>query len=67
MLDKMAETSVTLGKDHMYFLYFEFAKALADHRNGHFDQAVEWCQKVLDAKQEGVREAQTYSVLAMAH
>jgi len=64
--DQMAETSVTLGKDHGYFLYFEFAKALAEYRTGHFDQAVEWCQKVLDAKQEGVREAQTYPVLAMA-
>jgi thiol-disulfide isomerase/thioredoxin len=64
--DKMAATSVTLGKDHAYFLYFEFAKALAEYRDGHFDKAAEWCQQVLDAKQEGVREAQTYLVLAMA-
>jgi len=65
-LGKMADTSVTLGKDHMYFLYFEFAKALAEYRSGHFENAIQWGQKVMDAKQEGPREAQTWSVMAMA-
>ena len=64
--NKMADTSVTLGKDHGYFLYFEFAKALAEYRSGRFENAIDWCQRVLDAKGEGVRECQTCLVLAMA-
>jgi tetratricopeptide (TPR) repeat protein len=63
---KMAETSVTRGKDQPYFPYFEFAKALAEYRSGHFDQAVEWSQKVLEAQGQALRDAQAYSVLAMA-
>jgi hypothetical protein len=64
---QMAEKAVTLGKDHGYFLYFEFAKALAEYRNGHFDKAVEWCHRVLENKDGGFRDAETYAVLAMAH
>jgi thiol-disulfide isomerase/thioredoxin len=63
---KMAELSVTLGKDHMYFPYFKFAKALAEYRAGHFDTAVDWCQRTLGSKDGGYRDAQTYLVLAMA-
>ncbi|PWU20290.1 MAG: hypothetical protein C5B50_04300 [Verrucomicrobia bacterium] len=62
----MADRAVSLGKDHTYFLFFEFAKALAEYRQGHFAKAVTWSQKVLDEKQQSSREAQTYMVLAMA-
>ena len=64
---RLADTAVTQGSKHIYFTYFQAAKALADYRAGHPEAAIEWGQKVLDAHEETVREAQTYAVMAMAH
>jgi len=64
---KLAETAVTQGKDHQNFAYFEFAKGLAEYRQGHFASAVAWVQKVLAAATSDTRlNAEAHLVLAMA-
>jgi len=64
-----AETAVTKGKGDRYSAYlafFEFAKGLAEYRQGHFASAVDWTRKVVASTGTGDAEAQAYFVLAMA-
>jgi len=44
---ELAETAVTVGKKHAYLPYFEFTKGLAEYRQGHFVEAMDWMGKVL--------------------
>jgi serine/threonine-protein kinase len=62
-----ADTAVTVSKDHPYLAYFQFAKGLAEYRQGHFVGAIEWTQKAL-AKTGQVPsfDVQACTVLAMA-
>lgn len=62
----LADTAVTRGRGHEDFAYFEFAKGLADYRQGHFASAVDWMQKTLAEPGVDYRDAQAYLVLAMA-
>jgi WD40 repeat protein len=62
----LADTAVTRGRGHEYFAYFEFAKGLADYRQGHFASAVDRMQKTLAEPGVDYRDAQAYLVLAMA-
>src|SRR6185503_19919470 len=49
------------------FTYFQFAKGLAQYRQGRFSSAVEWMQKVLaKAGEDSNRGVQAHMVLAMA-
>ncbi len=63
---KLADTAVTRGKSHESFAFCEFAKGLAEYRQGHFAGAIEWMQKVLAQPGETYRDPQAHLVLAMA-
>jgi WD40 repeat protein/tetratricopeptide (TPR) repeat protein len=63
---KLADIAVTKGEGHPYFAFFEFAKGLAEYRQGHFDSAADWMQKVLTNLDADYRDVQAYLVLAMA-
>jgi len=64
---QMADSAVSLGKDHPALTWFQFAKGLAEYRQGRFSSAVEWMQKVLaKAGEDSNRDVQAYMVLAMA-
>jgi len=64
---KMADTAVAADTNHWAMTWFQFAKGLAEYRQGRFVSAVEWTQKVLaKAGEQPVRDVQAYMVLAMA-
>jgi WD40 repeat protein/serine/threonine protein kinase/tetratricopeptide (TPR) repeat protein len=63
---RLADTAVTKGNGNSSFVYFEFAKALAEYRQGHFQSAIDWAQKVLAVPDQYFRDAQVNLVLAMA-
>ena len=44
---RLAGAAVTNGGGHAYSRSFEFAKGLAEYRQGHFAAAVDWTQKAL--------------------
>jgi tetratricopeptide (TPR) repeat protein len=44
---KLAEISVSKGKNHPFFAYFMVTKALAELRQGHFASAIDWMQQFL--------------------
>ena len=47
----MADTAVTVGKTSPYIQYFQFAKGLAEYRQGRFASTVEWMEKVLTTEE----------------
>jgi tetratricopeptide (TPR) repeat protein/tRNA A-37 threonylcarbamoyl transferase component Bud32/DNA-directed RNA polymerase subunit RPC12/RpoP len=64
---KLADRAVTLGQTSPGMPAFQFAKGLAEYRQGRFSSAAEWMQRVLNVP--GVffpRDAQADMVLAMA-
>jgi tetratricopeptide (TPR) repeat protein len=61
-----ADTAVSKGAASGYFLYFEFAKGLAEYRQGHFASAMDWVKKALVSAPDEELIAQSYLVLAMA-
>jgi len=67
LVDALAETAVTVGKDQGAMPYFQCCKALVEYRQGHFASAIEWAQKSLDGPQFIYAQAEAYPVLAMAH
>jgi WD40 repeat protein/Flp pilus assembly protein TadD len=65
---KMAETAVSAPTNHPQLTWFRFVKGLAEYRQGHFANAVDWMQKVLaHAGDFSTRDVEAYMVLAMAH
>jgi serine/threonine protein kinase/tetratricopeptide (TPR) repeat protein len=67
VVDKLADTSVTLGKgDNSGMPWFQAAKALAAYRTGRFAEAVEWAEKPLSSS-EFYAKAQACAIMAMAH
>jgi tetratricopeptide (TPR) repeat protein len=67
VVDRWAERAVTIGKDSRDLPYFQFAKALAEYRQGRFASTVDWTQKALvKLGGDSFRDAQAYMVLAMA-
>jgi eukaryotic-like serine/threonine-protein kinase len=65
--ERLADTAVTRGKGHPGFAYFEFAKGLAEYRQGHFAGAIDWMQRVLSTPGlDDNRDAAAWLVLAMA-
>ncbi|MEX2141787.1 MAG: protein kinase [Pirellulales bacterium] len=66
--DKLAENAVTAG-NNAYQPYYQFAKGLAEYRQGRFASAAEWTRKSIDDPFYGhghSRYVQSYMVLAMA-
>jgi len=66
MIGKMANTAVAAGPNHKYWQSFEFVKGLAEYRQGHFDNAVDWLQKINVQSGDLYRAVQTQMLLAMA-
>jgi tRNA A-37 threonylcarbamoyl transferase component Bud32/tetratricopeptide (TPR) repeat protein len=70
VIQKMADIAVSAGPTHPSWLYFEFAKGFAEYRQGRFESAAEWLQKVASTwrvnEADPYRSAQTFLVLAMA-
>jgi len=62
----MVNTALAAGPQHQYWSYFQFAKALAELRQGHFSSAADWAQKVLADQRDPNRTLSSYMVLAMA-
>jgi tetratricopeptide (TPR) repeat protein len=62
----LADTAITEGQGHAYFPFFQFAKGLAEYRQGHYARAVECLQKVADTPGRDFRDAEAYLALAMA-
>ena len=68
MIGRLADQAVKAETNHWAWHYFEFAKGLADYRQGHFEGAVEWMRHVLIAAGGDLnRDVEAYMVLAMAH
>jgi serine/threonine-protein kinase len=65
--NRLADTAVTVGKDAEWLPFFQFAKGLAEYRQGHFDVALEWTALALTHHGSDYRDAQAYAVQAMAH
>ena len=65
---KLAETAVTFGKEDPLAAYCQFARGLAEYRQGNFAQAVEWTKRALTQPDTEYyhRDIQAYSVLSMA-
>jgi eukaryotic-like serine/threonine-protein kinase len=60
-------TAVSLGKDSGDLPWFQFARSLAEYRQGHFAGAVDWAQKALSHAGDDLnRDVEAYLVLAMA-
>ncbi len=69
IVDKLAEVAVTVGTNNDYLPYFQFAKGLADYRQGRFATAADWMRKSIDNPFFGdghSRYVQAHMVLAMA-
>jgi hypothetical protein len=63
---RLADTAIAAGPTHKSWPYFEFAKGLSEYRQGHFADAVEWLQKIVDLKSDKYRAVQAHMTLAMA-
>ena len=64
---RLAELAVSLDKTHSLMPYFEFARGLAEYRNGNYDAAVRWCRQSRAGRAIWFRIAQCDLVLAMIH
>jgi serine/threonine protein kinase/tetratricopeptide (TPR) repeat protein len=64
---QMADTAVTLGANSVLIPFNQFAKALAEYRQGSCASAVEWANQALTRPGVGFRDVQACMVLAMAH
>lgn len=68
----MANTAVTVGSGYAELPFFEVCKALAEYREGHFDEAIVWAQKTLQNPNSNSRnfspysQGEAYAVIAMA-
>jgi WD40 repeat protein/Flp pilus assembly protein TadD len=65
-VSKMVEVALAVDKLHPDLPWFQFAKALAECRQGRFASAVGWMQKTLRGAKANELKAQAYMVLAMA-
>jgi Flp pilus assembly protein TadD len=66
-VNALADIAVTAGKDSRDLPWFEFCKALAEYRQGHFAGAVDWAQKALcHTGDQHNCDVEAYMVLAMA-
>jgi hypothetical protein len=66
-ISALADTALTTGKDSADMPWFQFCKALAEYRQGHYAGAVDWAHKALaHVGDVSNRDVETYMVLAMA-
>ena len=45
LVDKLAETVVTLGSGEASVPYFQACKAMSNYRLGHFPEGIDWAEK----------------------
>jgi serine/threonine-protein kinase len=64
VVGQMANAALTAGVSNRLFPYFQFAKSLADYRQGKFTEAIQWAQRVLARKVPSVLRAEAGAVLA---
>jgi serine/threonine protein kinase len=61
----MAEIAVSTGRREPAYTFFQVCKALAEYRQGHFDEAVKWSQ-LAAANPYPHSQTEAYAILAMA-
>ena len=66
VVSKLVEVAVAVDEAHPDLPWFQFAKGLAEYRQGHFASVAEWMQKILRQTGTYDRDALAYLVLAMA-
>jgi serine/threonine-protein kinase len=64
-LAAMADFAVSAGKSYAAYSLFEVCKALAEYRQGHLGEAVQWGEKA-SANPFPYSQAEAYSIMAMA-
>jgi eukaryotic-like serine/threonine-protein kinase len=65
LIDKWADTAVTLGKGETSLPFFQACKAMSNYRLGRFPEAVEWGGKAAKSSMP-YAQAKAYAALAMA-
>jgi eukaryotic-like serine/threonine-protein kinase len=63
---KLAEVASAAGPGHRFWPSIQFAKGLAEFRQGRFSSAVEWLEPVLQKTNDVFRTVQAHMTLAMA-
>jgi tetratricopeptide (TPR) repeat protein len=66
LMDRFADTAVTLGRGDAAMPYFEACKAMSDYRLRRFSEAIVWGEKAANSSLDFAR-AKAYAVLALAH
>jgi tetratricopeptide (TPR) repeat protein len=66
LMDKLADTAVTLGSSGSSLPYFQACKAISNYRLGQFSKAITWGEKAANSAKSPA-QAKAYAVLAMAH
>jgi hypothetical protein len=61
----MAEIAVSKGRTEPAYTFFQVCKALAEYRQGHFDEAINWAQ-LAAANPYPHSQAEACAILAMA-
>ncbi|MDB6040850.1 MAG: serine/threonine protein kinase, partial [Verrucomicrobiales bacterium] len=64
-LAQMAETAVTRGSGAADLPNFQYCKALAEYRAGHFAEALDWAERTVKYSLP-IAEAGSYAIIAMA-
>jgi eukaryotic-like serine/threonine-protein kinase len=64
---RLAKLAVTRGLEHDLLGFFQFAKALAEYRQGHYAAAIGWAQKSFVKPGGEPRDVETWAILSMAH
>jgi tRNA A-37 threonylcarbamoyl transferase component Bud32 len=69
-IQRMADTAMAAGPSHPLWEYFQFAKGFTEYREGHFEKAIEWLEKISSGwrgkEAEPYRSAEAYFLIAMA-
>ncbi|HEV8541801.1 MAG TPA: protein kinase [Verrucomicrobiae bacterium] len=65
-INGMVQTALKAGPQHRFWDYFQFVKGLLEYREGHFEKAVEWLEKVTPRGADPNRTVAAYMLLAMA-
>ena len=63
---KLADFAAAAGPEHKAWLYIQFAKGLAEFRQGRFRAALDWLEPLLDKTTDQYRAVQTHMTAAMA-
>jgi serine/threonine protein kinase len=66
LMDRLADTSITLGSTDPALPYFQACKAMANYRLGRFPEAVSWGEKAANSN-IAFAQAKAYAVLAMTY